>query len=36
MAENEGEVLTAKASSREAAVKRWRDMAEPKGKKAMR
>jgi hypothetical protein len=36
MREYEGEVLTAEASSREAAVKRWREMAEPKGKKAKR
>jgi len=34
--EYEGEVLTAEASSREAAVKLWREMAEPKGKKAKR
>jgi hypothetical protein len=36
MGEYEGEVLTAEANSREAAVKRWRDMAEPKGTKAKR
>jgi hypothetical protein len=34
--EYEGELLTAEASSREAAVKRWREMAEPNGKKANR
>ena len=36
MREYDGEVLTTEASSREAAVKRWREMAEPKGKKAKR
>src|SRR5215217_3656040 len=30
MGEFEGEVLTAEATSREAAVKRWREMAEPR------
>jgi len=36
MGEYESEVLTAEATSREAAVKRWREMAEPKGHKAKR
>jgi hypothetical protein len=36
MGEYEGEVLTAEANSREAAVKRWRGIAEAKGKKAKR
>jgi len=36
MGEFEGEVLTAEATSREAAVKRWREMAEPKSKNAKR